>query len=149
MQISLPTTAETPSPGSSAPPYPFPAQALMAPDSFVNTAGTALLRPRKMVWIQLVTATASLPDQVLVNVFSRHYLRVTNTCVLILLTHSFLFEEVFSCLLPDFCFLHWNLPGFNQFSSSYLQTCHSSCSYSTIFFSPVSHFKGIVLLQNE
>lgn len=76
----------------------------------------------------------SIPDQVLINVFYSHYLRVTNKWVLIPLTRLLLFEEVFACLLSDFRFPHWTLPGFNHFSSSYFQTCHYSCSCSPIFF---------------
>lgn len=75
----------------------------------------------------------SIPDQVLINVFYPRYLRVTNKWVLIPLTHLFLFEEVFTCLLSDFWFPHWTSSGFNHFSSSCFQTCHYSCSCSPIF----------------
>lgn len=124
---------QIPSSGSSAPPYPFPTQVFVAPNPLVNTVGTALLKPWKELGIQLVPATASLARCWLMSSTPTQYLRLTNKWVLIPPTCSFLLEEVFACLLPDLSFLHWTLPGFNHFPSSYLQTCHSSCSCSPIF----------------
>lgn len=120
----------------------------MAPNSLEKTVRTALLKPQKELGIWLVPATASLTKCWLMSSTPTQYLRLTNNWVLIPPTRPFLFEEVFACLLPDSSFLHWTLPGFNHFPSSYLQTHHSSCSCSTIF-SAICPFKRIVLLQND
>lgn len=146
MQISLPTTTENPQLWLLCTFLPFPCSSVHSTKVIGKHVSNSSAEAMES-GMNSPCYHYSIPDQVW-TVFYPRYLRVTNNWVLICLTHSFLFDEVFACVLPDFCFLHWTLPGFNHFSSSYPQTCHSSCSWFTVF-SAVCPFKRIVLLHNE